>query len=63
MVAEKYNFFSNWQHNFAKGKVISKCKNDKLLKKLNRKSASPTAPPPSPPFKKACPAPYFHPFS
>ena len=29
MVAEKNNFSSNTQHNFAKGKVISKCKNDK----------------------------------
>ena len=29
MVAEKNNFFSNASHNFAKGKVISKCKNDK----------------------------------
>ena len=33
MVAEK-----NAYHNFAKGKVISKCKNDKPEKKLNRKS-------------------------
>ena len=33
------NFFSsNAWHNFAKGKVISKCKNDKPWKKLNRKS-------------------------
>ena len=29
MVAEKANFSSNAQHNFAKGKVISKCKYDK----------------------------------
>ena len=29
MVAEKNNFSSNAYHNFAKGKVISKCKNDK----------------------------------
>ena len=29
MVAEKNNFSSNGQRNFAKGKVISKCKNDK----------------------------------
>ena len=27
--AEKNNFYSNAQHNFVKGKVISKCKNDK----------------------------------
>ena len=26
MVAEKNNFSSNAEHNFAKGKVISKCK-------------------------------------
>ena len=29
MVAEKNNFSSNAQHNFAKGKIISKYKNDK----------------------------------
>ena len=29
MVTEKNNFPSNVQHNFAKGKVISTCKNDK----------------------------------
>ena len=29
MVAEKYNFSSNEYYNFAKGKVISKCENDK----------------------------------
>ena len=28
-MAEKNNFSSNAQHNFARGKVISKCKNDK----------------------------------
>ena len=28
MVAEKNNISSNALHNFAKGKVISKCKND-----------------------------------
>ena len=32
MVAEKNNFSSNAWHNFAKGKVISKCKNDKPWK-------------------------------
>ena len=32
MVADKNNFSSNAQHNFAKGKVISKCKNDKPWK-------------------------------
>ena len=32
MVAEKNNFSSNAWHNFAKGKVISKCKNDKTWK-------------------------------
>ena len=32
MVAEKI-FSSNGQHNFAKDKVISKCKNDKTWKK------------------------------
>ena len=30
MVIEKNNFLK--EHNFAKGKVISKCKNDKLWK-------------------------------
>ena len=29
IVTEKNNFSSNAQHNFAKGKVISTCKNDK----------------------------------
>ena len=29
MVTEKNNFPSNAYYNFAKGKVISKCKNDK----------------------------------
>ena len=32
MVREKNNFSSNAQQNFAKGKVISKCKNDKPWK-------------------------------
>ena len=39
MVAEKYNFssnayynFANAYYNFAKGKVISKCENDKPWK-------------------------------
>ena len=45
IVAEKNNFSSNASHNSAKGKVIPKCKNDKNLKKLNRKSASPPPPP------------------
>ena len=29
MVAEKNNFSPNTQHDFAKGKIISKCKNGK----------------------------------
>ena len=29
MVGEKNNFCSNAYHNFQKGKVISKCENDK----------------------------------
>ena len=29
MMAQKNNFSSNAYHNFAKGKVMSKCKNDK----------------------------------
>ena len=33
MVAEKNIFSSNAWHNFAKGKVISKCKNGRPLKK------------------------------
>ena len=49
MVAGKH-FFSNAQCNFAKDKVSSKCKNDKSMKKLNRKSASP----PPQLFKKTC---------
>ena len=32
MVTEKIFFSSNAQHNFAKGKVVSKCKNDKPWK-------------------------------
>ena len=32
MVEEKNNFSSNAQCNFAQGKVISKCKNDKPWK-------------------------------
>ena len=32
MVTEKNSFSSNAQHNFAKVKVISKCKNDKPWK-------------------------------
>ena len=32
MVAEKIFFSSNAQNNFSKGKVISKCKNDKPWK-------------------------------
>ena len=32
MVAEKNNFSSNAWHNFAKGKVISRCKNINLEK-------------------------------
>ena len=34
VVAEENNFSSNAQHNFAKCKAISKCKNDKLWKYL-----------------------------
>ena len=44
MATEKKNFSWNAEHNFAKGRVIFKCKNDKL----NRKSVSP---PHSPFFK------------
>ena len=29
ILTEKNNFSSNAQHNFEKGKLISKCKNDK----------------------------------
>ena len=43
------------QHNFAKGKVIAKSKNDKLDKKV------PGPPPPLPFFKKTCPCTYFYP--
>ena len=32
MAAEKNNFSSNAKHNFAKDKVISKCKNDEPWK-------------------------------
>ena len=32
MVTEKNKFSSNVLHNYAKGKVISKCKNDKTWK-------------------------------
>ena len=32
MVTEKNNFSSNAQHNFAKGKVISRCKKGKPWK-------------------------------
>ena len=32
MVTEKIFFSSNGQHNFAHGKVVSKCKNDKPWK-------------------------------
>ena len=32
MMAEKNNFSSNGEHNFAKSKVISKCKIDKPWK-------------------------------
>ena len=31
MVAEKNNFSSNAHHNFARSRVISKCKNDKIF--------------------------------
>ena len=56
MVAGKH-FFSNAQCNFAKDKVSSKCKNDKSMKKLNRKSASP---PPNL-LRRPATATYFHP--
>ena len=49
MVVEKNKFSSNAWHNFAKGKVISKCKNDEpcaILPLFLRRPA---------------PAPYFHP--
>ena len=46
MVAEKNNFSSNAKHNFAKGKVISEYKNDKLWKI-----------PPSPPLTRPAPGP------
>ena len=39
------------KHNFAKGKVISECKNDKLWKNLIRKVPAPHPTPPFP-FKK-----------
>ena len=41
MVTEKNDSSSNAEHSFPKGKVIWKYKNDKTLKKLNRKSVSP----------------------
>ena len=44
MVAEKNIFSSNAWHNFAKGKVISKCKNDKPWKNELGKVPDPPAP-------------------
>ena len=41
MVTEKNDSSSNAEHSFPKGKVIWKYKNDKTLKKLNRKSVNP----------------------
>ena len=49
MVTEINFFFSNAEHGFAKGTVISKCKNDKPWKnEIGKVSAHP-------PFKKTCP--------
>ena len=47
MVTEKNNFSSNAQHNFGKGKVTSKCRNDKPWKNYIGKVSAP-------PFKKTC---------
>ena len=55
MVTEKSNFSSNAKHNFAKGKVICKCKSDKPWKKINKKGVSPLL------LRRPFPAPYFHP--
>ena len=55
MVAEKI-FSSNGQHNFAKDKVISKCKNDKTWKKIKGKVPAPLL------LKRSAPARYFHTF-
>ena len=57
MVAEKNNFSSNAWHNFAKGKVISKCKNDKL-KKIKSKKCQPH---PTTFLGRPAPTPYFRP--
>ena len=51
MVKEKNNFPSNAYHNFAKGKIISKSKNDKPLKNY---IGQVLAPPPLS-FRKTCP--------
>ena len=42
MVAEKNNFSPNAQHDFAKGKIISKCKNGKPWKNEIGKVPAPT---------------------
>ena len=49
MVTEKI-FLSNAEHSFAKGKAISKCKNDKPWKNEIGKVATTSLPP----FKKIC---------
>ena len=48
------NIIKKKQHNFAKGKVISKCKNDKPRKKLIGKVLAPL-------LRRSAPAPCFHP--
>ena len=48
MVTEKNNFSSNAQHNFAKGKVISECKNGKPRENLIGKIPAHPPPPPHP---------------
>ena len=56
MVTEKKNFFSNaQQHSFAKGKVISECKNDKPWKNEIRKVSI------HPFLRRPAPRPYLHP--
>ena len=55
MAAEKNNVSSNAWHNFAKGKEISKCKNDKPWYNQIGKVPAP------PPFKKTCPYTSFPP--
>ena len=59
MVAEKNNFSSNAQCNFANGKVIFKCKNDKPWK--NQIGKAPAPPSPHLLLRTPAPAPYLHP--